>query len=309
MINRTLIRIKVVQMLYSYYMTKNSKTMATIKKELQKSLDKSYELYNAIFKLIIELTDFQENELEEAKGKFLPTEKDLNPNMRFVNNGLVEKLRENETLQEYFEDNHITWTDNAIFMKLMLNKILNSDIYKEYMAMEKTDFKSDCHVWRELLKNVILPDDDLSEELEARSVYWNDDLEIVGQFAIKTIKRFEDEVENPLMPQFKDDEDREFAENLFEKTIEQKDESNALIDKFVKDERWEPERIALMDRIVMCVAITEAQCYAEIPTRVTLNEYIEIAKSYSTRKSGQFVNGILNTVFHHLKTTGKMFKN
>ena len=229
--------------------------------------------------------------------------------MRFVNNGLVEKLRENETLQEYFEDNHITWTDNAIFMKLMLNKILNSDIYKEYMAMEKTDFKSDCHVWRELLKNVILPDDDLSEELEARSVYWNDDLEIVGQFAVKTIKRFEDEVENPLMPQFKDDEDREFAENLFEKTIEQKDESNALIDKFVKDERWEPERIALMDRIVMCVAITEAQCYAEIPTRVTLNEYIEIAKSYSTRKSGQFVNGILNTVFHHLKTTGKMFKN
>ena len=108
MINRTLIRIKVVQMLYSYYMTKNSKTMATIKKELQKSLDKSYELYNAIFKLIIELTDFQENELEEAKGKFLPTEEDLNPNMRFVNNGLVEKLRENETLQEYFEDNHIT---------------------------------------------------------------------------------------------------------------------------------------------------------------------------------------------------------
>ena len=99
MINRTLIRIKVVQMLYSYYMTKNSKTMATIKKELQKSLDKSYELYNAIFKLIIELTDFQENELEEAKGKFLPTEEDLNPNMRFVNNGLVEKLRENETLQ------------------------------------------------------------------------------------------------------------------------------------------------------------------------------------------------------------------
>ena len=175
--------------------------------------------------------------------------------------------------------------------------------------MEKTDFKSDCHVWRELLKNVVLPDDDLSEELEARSVYWNDDLEIVGQFAVKTIKRFEDEVENPLMPQFKDDEDREFAENLFEKTIEQKDESNALIDKFVKDERWEPERIALMDRIVMCVAITEAQSYAEIPTRVTLNEYIEIAKSYSTRKSGQFVNGILNTVFHHLKTTGKMFKN
>ena len=309
MINRTLIRIKVVQMLYSYYMTKNSKTMAVIKKELHKSLDKSFELYNAIFKLIIELTDFQENELEEAKTKFLPTEEDLNPNFRFVRNGLIDKLRENETLQEYFDDNHITWTDNAIFMKLMLNKILNSDIYKEYMAMENTDFASDCHVWRELLKNVILPDDDLGEELETRSVYWNDDLEIIGQFVIKTIRRIEEGVENPLLPQFKDDEDRDFAENLFDKTIELKDDSNALIDEFVKNERWEPERIALMDRIVMCVAITEAQCYPEIPTRVTLNEYIEIAKSYSTRKSGQFVNGILNAVFHHLKASGKIFKN
>ena len=302
MINRVLIRAKVVQMLYAYMVSKDSMTLTTAKKELTKSLDKSYELYNALLKLMIELTDVQDLRLDEAKHKFLPTEEDLNPNMRFVENEFVKRLRADQTLADFVDDKKINWRDDELFVRLLLDKILRSEEYQEYMEMPKTSLVRDGEVWYQLMKKVVLPDENLLEHLQSMSVYYtDDDLQIIGQFVMKTIRRFEDEEAQPILPQYKNDDDSKFGEQLFSKAVAEMDENNSYIDQFVKTEKWDVERIALMDRVVMCTALTEIRNYPSIPVNVSLNEYIELAKDYSTPRSGQFVNGILNAVVNKLR--------
>ena len=309
MINRILIRTKVVQMLYSYQLTKPDKTITKAKKELQASLDKSYELYNSLLQLMIDLTDLQDRELDDAKHKFLPSNEDLNPNMRFVENQLVEWLRNSKKLQDFVNDNNITWRDDELFLRLLLFKVTGSEEYKTYMAMEKTDFASDCEVWLQIMKKVILPDDDLLEHIENMSVYWSvDDLDIMGQFVLKTIRRIEAGDKEPISPKYKDDEDSEFGEKLFSLAVQERAENDELINKYVRSERWDSGRIALMDRIIMCTALTEIKNFPSIPVNVTMNEYIELAKNFSTPHSGQFVNGILNAVVKSLREQGKIVK-
>jgi len=309
MINRILIRTKVVQMLYSYQLTKTDKTITKAKKELQASLDKSYELYNSLLQLMIDLTDLQDRELDDAKHKFLPSNEDLNPNMRFVENQLVEWLRNSKKLQDFVNDNNITWRDDELFLRLLLFKVTGSEEYKTYMAMEKTDFASDCEVWLQIMKKVILPDDDLLEHIENMSVYWSvDDLDIMGQFVLKTIRRIEAGDKEPISPKYKDDEDSEFGEKLFSLAVQERAENDELINKYVRSERWDSGRIALMDRIIMCTALTEIKNFPSIPVNVTMNEYIELAKNFSTPHSGQFVNGILNAVVKSLREQGKIMK-
>ncbi len=309
MINRVLIRAKVVQMLYAYMVSKDSMTLTTAKKELTKSLDKSYELYNALLKLMIELTDVQDLRLDEAKHKFLPTEEDLNPNMRFVENEFVKRLRADQTLADFVDDKKINWRDDELFVRLLLDKILRSEEYQEYMEMPKTSLVRDGEVWYQLMKKVVLPDENLLEHLQSMSVYYtDDDLQIIGQFVMKTIRRFEDEEVQPILPQYKNDDDSKFGEQLFSKAVAEMDENNSYIDQFVKTEKWDVERIALMDRVVMCTALTEIRNYPSIPVNVSLNEYIELAKDYSTPRSGQFVNGILNAVVNKLRADKVIIK-
>ena len=309
MINRVLIRAKVVQMLYAYMVSKDSMILTTAKKELTKSLDKSYELYNALLKLMIELTDVQDLRLDEAKHKFLPTEEDLNPNMRFVENEFVKRLRADQTLADFVDDKKINWRDDELFVRLLLDKILRSEEYQEYMEMPKTSLVRDGEVWYQLMKKVVLPDENLLEHLQSMSVYYtDDDLQIMGQFVMKTIRRFEDEEAQPILPQYKNDDDSKFGEQLFSKAVAEMDENNSYIDQFVKTEKWDVERIALMDRVVMCTALTEIRNYPSIPVNVSLNEYIELAKDYSTPRSGQFVNGILNAVVNKLRADKMIIK-
>lgn len=309
MINRVLIRAKVVQMLYAYMVSKDSMTLTTAKKELTKSLDKSYELYNALLKLMIELTDVQDLRLDEAKHKFLPTEEDLNPNVRFVENEFVKRLRADQTLADFVDDKKINWRDDELFVRLLLDKILRSEEYQEYMEMPKTSLVRDGEVWYQLMKKVVLPDENLLEHLQSMSVYYtDDDLQIMGQFVMKTIRRFEDEEAQPILPQYKNDDDSKFGEQLFSKAVAEMEENNSYIDQFVKTEKWDVERIALMDRVVMCTALTEIRNYPSIPVNVSLNEYIELAKDYSTPRSGQFVNGILNAVVNKLRADKVIIK-
>lgn len=309
MINRVLIRAKVVQMLYAYMVSKDSMTLTTAKKELTKSLDKSYELYNALLKLMIELTDVQDLRLDEAKHKFFPTEEDLNPNMRFVENEFVKRLRADQTLADFVDDKKINWRDDELFVRLLLDKILRSEEYQEYMEMPKTSLVRDGEVWYQLMKKVVLPDENLLEHLQSMSVYYtDDDLQIIGQFVMKTIRRFEDEEAQPILPQYKNDDDSKFGEQLFSKAVAEMEENNSYIDQFVKTEKWDVERIALMDRVVMCTALTEIRNYPSIPVNVSLNEYIELAKDYSTPRSGQFVNGILNAVVNKLRADKVIIK-
>lgn len=296
-------------MLYAYMVSKDSMTLTTAKKELKKSLDKSYELYNALLKLMIELTDVQDLRLDEAKHKFLPTEEDLNPNMRFVENEFVKRLRADQTLADFVDDKKINWRDDELFVRLLLDKILRSEEYQEYMEMPKTSLVRDGEVWYQLMKKVVLPDENLLEHLQSMSVYYtDDDLQIMGQFVMKTIRRFEDEEAQPILPQYKNDDDSKFGEQLFSKAVAEMEENNSYIDQFVKTEKWDVERIALMDRVVMCTALTEIRNYPSIPVNVSLNEYIELAKDYSTPRSGQFVNGILNAVVNKLRADKVIIK-
>ncbi len=309
MINRVLIRVKVVQMLYSYLLTRPERTFKQALKDLQVSFEKSYDLYLYLIKLIPDLTYLEERRLDDAKHKFLPTEEDLHPNTRFVDNALVQAINNNPQVEKLFRDHDVSWSDDPIFMRLMLDKVLNSDIYKQYMQMPATDLESDTELWRQLLRKVIIEDEDMEDQLQNRSLYLSsEDLEMMGQFAIKSLTKIAMGEDEPIRPMFKDQEDSVFGEELFSKTIRDMDDNNVLIDSCIRSEKWDRNRVALMDRIIMCAAITEFKCFDKIPIAATLNEYIELAKIFSTPNSGQFVNGVLNAVADELRTRGRINK-
>lgn len=278
---------------------------------LERSLDKAYELYHALLALPVELTRVEEQRLDAARHKFLPTHNDLNPDMRFVDNRLVKALSVDKDLNDFLADHPFSWNDDPQLVRSLLEKVTSSEIYRNYMEAETDDFKTDCDFWRSVFKNIILPSDDLAEALESMSVYWNDDLDIVGTFVVKTMRRFADEQGNAhvLLPKYKDDEDAAFGGELFVDTVDHIDEYRELIDKFIDRSQWDTERLAFMDVVIMCVAISELLNYPAIPIAVTLNEYIEMANSYSTPKSGQFINGILYSVINYLKNEGRLNKN
>ena len=238
----------------------------------------------------------------------MPTPEDLNPNMKFVENRFVAKMRQSEMMQEFLKTTPLSWRKNDIYLRLTLDKILNSDIYKAYMETPQSDLASDCELWKDLMKKVIFPDDELCDVLEEESVYWNDDLETIGTFVLKTIRRFADDGYDKLLPQFKDEEDSRYSERLFRNAAEHESEYMALIDKFVVKDSWDTERLAFMDVVILLTAIAEVENEPSVPTKVTLNEYIEISKYYSTTKSGAFVNGILNSIINYLKKEGLLNK-
>ncbi len=309
MINRVLIRTKVVQNLYSYMLTKPDRSLSTALKDLESSLAKTYELYHYLLRLPVELTHIQEMRLDEARNKYMPTEDDLHPNMKFVNNRLVAALAGNEQLRQFADEHTVTWNDDPILERLLLDKILKSELYQEYMADEDDSMTSDCLLWQQLMKQVIVPDENMADAIEQRSLYWTeDDVDMTVQFVNKTLRRLADGAEDAILPMYKDEEDSQFGRELFTATVSLMPENNALIDELVLSSRWDKNRIVLMDRIIMCAALAEVRTFDKIPTAVTLNEYIELAKNFSTPASGKFVNGILNNAVNRLLKDGTIFK-
>lgn len=296
-------------MLYSYLLKGDDASLKEAQKELQTSLDKSYELYNYLLLLIVAITDAEDRRLDDARNKYLPTEEDLHPNTRFIDNKLVATLRADNALTKYVNDNKLTWANNQVIIKMLLMQIKESEDYQAYMAKSETSFAEDCALWKALLKQVILPDANLAEVLENKSLYWNDDIDIMGTFVIKTIRRFEEaqanatadaEATEPVLPKYKDEEDSLFGEQLFSKAVQMLQDNDKTIGAFI-NQKWDADRVAFMDRVIMDVCITEILSFDQIPTSVSLNEYIEIAKYYSTPKSSVFVNGILNAVVKDFK--------
>ena len=276
---------------------------------MKDSLDKAYELYYYLLTLPIELTKLQERRIEAAKGKYMPSEEEMNPNMRFVDNSFVNSLMLSQPLQEMVKAFSLTWKEDEVYLRLILDKILKSDIYEEYMTKESVSDNDDIEFWRQVMKKVVLPDEDLAELLESKSVYWNDDIDIVGTFVVKTIKRFTSDEEMPFLPQYKDEEDAQFAELLFVNAVKNKERYIELIDKFVKKSSWDTERLAFMDVVILYVALAELEKVPSVPAVVTINEFVEMAKCYSTPNSGQFINGILYSIIKHLKNEGLLNKS
>ncbi len=280
------------------------------KKDLALSLDKAYNLYCDIFCLITNITKAQAENIENAKAKFLATQDELNPNMRFVDNSFVAKLLESPAFASYYEKNATGWTSDISLVNDLLKEITASQYYIDYMDAESTDFELDCEVWRNLLRNVVFRSDALEEAIENESVFWNDDLNIMGTFVLKTIRYAQSHPDEPvsLLEKYKDEEDATFGAELFDAAIEHRYEYRELINRFINNQNWEIERIPFMDIVIMITAITELVAYPNIPVAVTMNEYVELANNYSTAKSGQFVNGILYSVATYLKNNNVIYK-
>jgi len=308
MINRNLIRIRIVQIVYSWYQNTNNDLRKT-EKELLFGLQKSYDLYYYHLLLMVDLTRAYENRVEAKRNKHLPSHDDLNPNTHLINNKFMLQLRENEQLKKQLADRPMIWDADNSFVKNLLDKILASEPYNDYTDLVSPTYEQDREFWRKVFKKFIYLNEELDEILEDECIYWNDDVEIVQTFVLKTIKRFSEDkgALQPLLPMFKDDEDKEFALKLLHETILNEKIYRGLIKKHT--DKWDFDRIAFMDLIIMQVALSEILTFESIPTSVSLNEYIEIAKSYSTPKSGTFINGILDSIVHEIKEENRIFKN
>ncbi len=308
MINRVLIRLKIVQIVYAYYQN-GGKNLDTAEKELFFSLSKAYDLYNYLLLLMVEVTKQANKRLNAAKNKLVPTKEELFPNTKFVENRFIAQLEVNKQLLEFSNNQKKTWENEADFVKTLCDKILESDIYKEYMASETSSYEEDRELWRKLYKNIIFNNIELDQVLEDQSLYWNDDKEIVDTFVLKTIKRFDEKngAKQELLPEFKDEEDQDFARRLFRRTILNADYYRHLISENTKN--WDVDRVAFMDVVIMQIALAEILSFPNIPVSVSLNEYVEIAKLYSTPKSGGFINGTLDGIVNSLKKENKLTKN
>ena len=308
MINRVLIRLKVIQIVYAYYQN-GGKNLDSAEKELFFSLSKAYDLYNYLLMLMIAVTSYAQKRIDASKAKLAPTPEEKFPNRKFVENKFIAQLEVNKMLLDFAANQKRSWENDEDFVKSLFETIQASDDYKEYMASEDTSYAADREFWRKIYKKYIFNNAALDELLEDQSLYWNDDKEIVDTFVLKTIKRFDPKngAAQELLPEFKDDEDREFARRLFRRTILNSDYYRHLISENTRN--WDLDRVAFMDVIIMQCALAEILSFPNIPISVTLNEYVDIAKVYSTLKSGSFVNGTLDGIVKVLKKEGKLTKN
>jgi len=306
MISRRLIRIKIVQILYAY-MTGEGSSIDKSDKELAMSIKKAYDLYHYFILLIVNMADYAADRVEIASNKILPNYNDLHPNNRFINNKVVAQLRNSEQFQDYISKNKLSWHENPELIKKLYLKVLETPYYQEYMNSDATDYQTDKKLVLDILTNEFEGWEFLYQLLEEQSVYWNDDIEFVLSMLIKTVEKFkESSINQALMPLYKNEEDREFGKQLLRKTILKLPEYRELIEKYTQN--WEVERIAIMDVLIMTIALSEIMEFPGIPVKVTLNEYIDIARFYSTHKSNEFVNGILDKIVADLRKDNKIVK-
>jgi len=307
MFSRRLLRIKVFQTLYAYHKVEG-KTYASTEKELLHSIGKSYELYHLLLLLILDVIDYAESKIELAKQKKVPSEADLHPNTRFIDNQLATQLRNNRDLRRYLEKHSVSWVQYPEIIKNLFLLFTDSDLYLAYMEEPDRTYKQDKKLVERFYIDIVMNYEDLYINLEEQSIYWIDDVDFVIKMIVKTLKKFTaDQADGgSLMPMFKDKEDEDYARTLLRKTI--KNEKPYLEMIRASANNWELERIAFTDSLILQLAISEAIEFSTIPTKVTINEFLEIAKLYSTHKSSQFINGILDNIFAGLKKDGRIKK-
>ncbi len=306
MINRELIRIKIVQLTYAYYQNGN-RNMDNAEKELLFSLAKAYDLYNYLLALIVSVTQEERHRVEIAANR-ANREGTEAPSNRFVNNKFAVQLEENKQLNLFMESQKRRWEDDMEAVRKLCDQIEQSTIYQEYMASDDDSYEADREVWRKIYRTLIQENPDLDAVLEEKSLYWNDDKEVVDTFVIKTIKRFDpaNGADQELLPEYRDEEDRDFALKLFRSTILNADDYQRYMSESSRN--WDFSRLAYMDVVIMQIAIAEMLTFPNIPVTVTINEYVDLAKLYSTPRSGGYINGMLDTIARHLIQTGKMMK-
>lgn len=307
MTNRVLIRNKILQIVFSAFIDKD-KSIAQSETEYDYSMQKTYDLYILLLHLMVKITDEQGERIERLRTRYINPIQDKDINKRLLNNRFIAQLRTNKTVNSHIAK-HGEISDVLIptLVKSLLDKIIASDAYSSYIENPKDDYETDKSFWKKVVREWAC-ETELDEALEGESLYWNNDIDIIVTFVEKTIKSFsaENGAEQKLISTFNADHGADFPGYLLRDTILDFDANMQLIGSCANN--WEIERIANMDFVIMCMALTEAKLFPSIPINVTLSEYIELAKSYSTEKSATFINGVLDTLVKKLKKEGNLTK-
>ena len=308
MINRELIRLKVVQLVYAYNRN-DGKTIETAQKELLFSLGKAYELYEYLLLLLVKVYELavKKEEALRLRAQKGAAVLDGSVEARLAANALLKQLAENKALQAYRE-NKKDWIEEEAFVKQLFTTFTESEVFKLYLDKEDFSYEADRELVRKLYKTYICHNEDFDDLIEEHSLYWNDDKFIIDSFVLKTIKRFTQEStpDQPLLPDYASDDDREFAIRLFQQSIRSEEETRTIISNGSKN--WEINRLAFMDLIIMQIALTEIMAFPTIPVNVTFNEYLNIAKAYSTPRSAGYINGMLDHMVKWLRKQNKILK-
>ncbi len=307
MISRRLLRIKAMHIAFAYF-NSGGGTIKFFENELNNSINKFYDLYLSFFSLIVEIKDFAGHKTELRKGKLLASKEELNPNMRFIKNRVIDDLENNDDVSRFTEGNNMMWKKHSNIIKIMYNSLVSSDVYSDYMKNPVDSYSNDKQIIYYILEQLFPNNDELYQVLEEMSIYWNDDIELVLSMNIRTIQRMKESKKsnNKLFPLYKNNDDHEFVKTLFRKTIANHERNQQIISELSNS--WETDRIALMDKTIIELAITELTEFPLLPIPVTLNEYIDMAKYYSTEKSHIFVNGILEKIVSCLTEKGLVKK-
>lgn len=289
-------------------MFSEGKTIDQSEKELFFSIGKFYDLYHKMLYVIVDLRRFAGNKIEIARNKKAPTYEDLHPNTKFIENQVIRQVEENEELKRYVNSKKLGWSQKKDFLKDLYSRLVESDLFRQYMDNPDRSYEEDKTMVIQIYSHFLADYDLLYQQLEEQSIYWNDEVDQIISMIIKTLKylKADQKTGKLIFPLFKKEEDKDFARKLLQKTIMRYPEFDDLIKE--NSENWDLERIAVMDILIMKMAITEMIEFPSIPTKVTLDEYIEISKFYSTDKSNIFINGILDKVITQLKAENRIQK-
>lgn len=308
MLNRRHIRIKVMQTLYAFDGSE-SDDLKKDEKFLLQSLENMYDLYLMQLSLLVEIQKRAEDHQEKLQKKHLATQEDKNPNKKFVNNQVLQLLKNNEVLKNELEKRRIDfWYLDFEYVDIIFKSILESTLYKEYMATSTSDFKTDRDLIVDIFTEIIAPNEKLYEYIEDKKLTWIDDLPVINTILQKLLRKVKtDTTDHHFTPKlYKDAEDKDYAVSLFKKTLLNRSKFNEEI--ALKTTNWDSDRIANLDAILLQMAICEFQKFPSIPVKVTINEYLEVAKEYSTPKSSFFINGILDKIVKEYTEQGKLNK-
>ena len=312
MINRTLVRTKVVQTLFAHYKGSDH-TSLSARKTLLNKFSSTYSLYMMMLSFADELTTYAEEQIAENQRRATVLHQTYNANRNFVNNRIAQQLFNNRRLRNYMENEHLRWDVGMSAVEYTYKMLIDSPFYKEFMELEAPTYEDEKTLWRKIYGTLLLESEELTSALEEMEVAldhegWTTDIDMVITYVIKTIKRFKasDGDELPLLDMFGSEEELTFAKDLLHWSIEQSEENKSLIAKSLQN--WEADRVAYMDQIILLVALAEICNCNEIALEISMNEYIEIAKEYSSDKSYVFINGVLNRIVNDLRADNQLFK-
>ena len=302
-----MLRIKAMKALYAHIKSE-SDSLAASEKTLVASIDKTYDLYFQMLSLIAEVARYAESRQEMAKQKKLPTFEDLNPNRKFVDNSVIALIANSDSVNDYVAAKKLSWSHSPELVKTLYSQLEQSDYYQKYMLSEEHSFREDLALVHDFYTHELEESELLEDVLDEQSILWNDDLGfalIMVERTLSNMRVSHEEVK--VVEKFKSEDDLLFAKELFTKAALGFEDSVALIEKYTSN--WDVERIAFMDNVILALAITELTAFSSIPVKVTLDEYIEISKFYSTPSSSTFINGILDRIVAALNAEGKIKKS